>query len=162
VSGTEYQFYVEARNAVGYSVASETFSILAAIRPDAPVPPTTVNIGPRVHLSWSPPSSQPFTDYGDEIHQYKVYIQHSDESNFSFDLVNCDGENDHVVIDSCHCELPIATLQQEPFNLEIGKPVKAKVIAVNRVGDSPPTPTLGLAVSAQEPDAPVSLARWSE
>lgn len=64
----EYQFYIEARNAVGYSVPSEVFSILSAIRPDAPIPPTTVNNGSRVLLSWSPPSSQPMIDYGDEIH----------------------------------------------------------------------------------------------
>lgn len=54
------------------------------------------------------------------------------------------------------------TLQASPFNLSISKKVRARVIAVNAVGDSPASDTTGEAVSAQEPDAPVSLTRWDD
>jgi hypothetical protein len=83
---------------------------LAAIKPDAPIPPTSVNNGSRVLLNWSPPSDNPQVDYGDIIRRYKVMIARSQENEFSYDLINCDGENDHFVIDNCHCELPMTTL----------------------------------------------------
>lgn len=113
-------------------------------------------------LNWQPPSLNPTDDYGDMIRRYKVAIGSTTENEFSYDLVNCDGENDHYVIDNQHCELPMATLQAAPFNLQIGQKVKAKIIAVNNAGESPESDTSGEAVSAQEPDAPVNLLRWDQ
>lgn len=40
-SGLIYQFRVYARNSVGYGVVSESVSILTAVIPDTPMPPTT-------------------------------------------------------------------------------------------------------------------------
>lgn len=85
---------------MGYSVQSDTLTILAAIKPDAPIAPTTLNSGSRVMLNWQPPSLNPTDDYGDMIRRYKVAIGSTTENEFSYDLVNCDGENDHYVIDN--------------------------------------------------------------
>lgn len=154
-----YSFKVEARNAVGYSEPSEVFTILAAIKPDAPTSVQSTNSGSKVLLSWQAPSEDPVRDYGDSIKSYKVYIAHSDMTTYSFDLVHCDGENDHYVIEAAQCEIPMLTLQQQPFALAIGQPVMLKVVTVNSVGDSQESLTGAGAVSAQEPDAPVNLAR---
>jgi hypothetical protein len=53
----------------------------------------------------------------------------------------------------------MTTLKQEPFSLEIGKLIQVKVVAVNRVGNSPESIVGGSAVSAEIPDAPTSLTR---
>lgn len=42
----------------------------------------------------------------------------------------------------------MTTLQSEPFNLSIGQKIRAKVIAVNSVGDSPESDLTGEALSA--------------
>jgi hypothetical protein len=55
----------------------------------------------------------------------------------------------------------MSSLQKEPFSLAIGTPVIAKVVAVNRVGNSPDSLVGGSAVSAVVPDEPVSLTRDS-
>jgi hypothetical protein len=46
---------------------------------------------------------------------------HDDNESFSLDLINCDGENDQIVIQSTSCAVPLTTLQAEPFSIEIGK-----------------------------------------
>jgi hypothetical protein len=55
----------------------------------------------------------------------------------------------------------MAALQKAPFSLAIGTSVLAKVVAVNRVGNSPESLVGGSAVSAVVPDEPVSLTRDS-
>ena len=54
-SGRTYKFYIEARNTVGYSQPSVTFSILAAQVPDQPRYPDTVFNGLSVTISWPIP-----------------------------------------------------------------------------------------------------------
>jgi hypothetical protein len=97
-SGEEYQFYVEARNAIGYSGNSDIITVLAAIIPDAPFDVETINTGNVVYFSWSQPSEDPLTNYGDIIHSYQIHIAHNDGVTYSLDLVYCDGENDQIVI----------------------------------------------------------------
>ena len=109
-SGSNYKFKVEARNAVGYSVYSAEIDILAAIIPGAPSEPITYNDGTNVYLRWDAPSENPVTDYGDVIRGYKVLIRHMDTVNYSYDLLNCDGENDQSVIASGSCIIPMSTL----------------------------------------------------
>jgi hypothetical protein len=53
----------------------------------------------------------------------------------------------------------MATLQGPPFNLEYGAAVLVKVIAFNSVGDGPPSPVGGNAVSATMPGPPMMFTR---
>lgn len=94
---------------------------MAAIKPDAPLAVQTINNGSKVVISWQSPSTNQLNDYGDYIDSYKVYIMHDDNESFSLDLINCDGENDQIVIQSTSCAVPLTTLQAEPFSIEIGK-----------------------------------------
>lgn len=76
--GRSYQFKVEARNFIGYSRFSNSITILAAIKPDAPLRVQTINNGSKVVISWQAPSNNQLVDYGDYIDSYKVYIMHND------------------------------------------------------------------------------------
>jgi len=69
VLGTTYEFKVEARNEIGYSPASEIYSILHALAPEQPLAPTTVNSGTEVLISWIAPS-----DRGSAITSYTISI----------------------------------------------------------------------------------------
>jgi hypothetical protein len=109
-AGNYYKFKVYSRNAVGYSDASEEFTILAAILPGACSTPITYNDGTNVYLRWSPPSDDPVTDYGEPIRGYRVEIRHQDGVTYSIDLGSCDGENDQSVIASASCIIPMSTL----------------------------------------------------
>jgi titin len=55
--GLVYQFKVEARNAYGFSVYSDTVSILTAQVPDQPSAPTTSRSGDSIIVTWSAPNS---------------------------------------------------------------------------------------------------------
>ena len=65
-TGTTYSYYVLARNAFGYSLASTAGSWLAATAPSTPAPPVTTISGSNVIISWSPAPSangSPITSY---------------------------------------------------------------------------------------------------
>jgi hypothetical protein len=126
---------VEARNTVGYSVPSDVVTILAAVKPTKPGNPVTTNVGDQVHIDWEAPSPDAFAAFGAIIRSYEIWLQKADLA-FVSNLVDCDGENDHFVIETRHCEIPITVLQSAPFNLPIGSQVKAKIVAVNAVGKS--------------------------
>lgn len=87
IAGRTYKFYIEARNSVGYSLPSVTFSILAAQKPDAPRYPDTVFNGLSVTISWPIPF-----DGSTPITAYVINIQKAD-GGFTTDLVNCDGSS---------------------------------------------------------------------
>ena len=56
--GSTYQFKIKARNIYGFSVFSNTVSILAAQVPDQPSPaPNTTWVPDNVIVSWSIPDS---------------------------------------------------------------------------------------------------------
>jgi hypothetical protein len=44
-SGILYQFKVESRNSYGYSLSSDSVTLLCAFKPDAPATVTTTNVG---------------------------------------------------------------------------------------------------------------------
>lgn len=52
IAGTTYQFKVYSRNEEGYSLESNTVSILAAQIPDTPSAPTTTVNGDNVDITW--------------------------------------------------------------------------------------------------------------
>lgn len=53
--GKTYKFRVEARNSVGYSLASVPFAIIASQVPDKPDAPTTTRVESTIVVTWSAP-----------------------------------------------------------------------------------------------------------
>jgi hypothetical protein len=92
VRGSTYQFYVEARNIYGYSVASNTVTILAAQIPAQPAAPTTSFAADYITVSWVAPDNG-----GTEITSYTIYIRESDEQTFSVHLGDCDGTLESII-----------------------------------------------------------------
>lgn len=90
--GTTYDFTVEARNAQGYSQASEVFNILHALKPSKPNAPSLYNNGEQVIIVWTAPS-----DNGASISSYTIQIQQSDGVSYSLDTTNCDGTQATIV-----------------------------------------------------------------
>jgi hypothetical protein len=153
--GVTYYFKIEARNVIGYSGESAVFGIKAAIKPTSPTGVTTSRSLNDVILTWTPPSVDSVTDYGDVIIGYRIYFRTNVYTQYEQDLINCpDTDLDTVV-----CTLPVSALQNEPFNLALGESIYAKVIAFNTIGDSPDSsPGNGAIVSiVVAPDAPVDL-----
>lgn len=70
VLGTTYEFKVEARNEIGYSSASEIYSILHALAPEQPSAPTSENSGTDVLISWTAPGER-----GSAIASYIISIK---------------------------------------------------------------------------------------
>lgn len=68
-TGQTYVFYVEARNAVGFSVRSDLFTVIAATVPSAPTNPTTTLQNNNVIITWSAPAAN-----GQPITSYTIYI----------------------------------------------------------------------------------------
>jgi hypothetical protein len=56
ITGTTYKFYVEARNAVGFSAKSITYQIIAATVPTKPEQPTTKITDNDVTIEWNRPA----------------------------------------------------------------------------------------------------------
>jgi hypothetical protein len=54
--GITYEFTVEARNSLGYSLESDSVIIFHATAPDIPSAPTTTNSGTNIVISWTAPS----------------------------------------------------------------------------------------------------------
>jgi hypothetical protein len=102
--GSTYQFKIKARNVYGFSVFSNTVSILAAQVPDQPFPaPTTTWISDNVIVSWSIPDSG-----GSPITGYKVFLRESDDLTYSADLADCDVT---ASPQSTSCTIPVESLR---------------------------------------------------
>jgi hypothetical protein len=156
--GQTYNFRVESRNAVGYSLLSEPIAIVAAIGPSQPPAPTTSVVVNDVIISWT----VPVTDNGSPITSYKIFIQQSDEVSYSMETTHCDGA-DPTIFFSMYCAVPFTSLTVAPFNLQPGVDIYAKIVATNQIGDSvasEPGNGAQLIISTV-PDAPVQLARDS-
>jgi hypothetical protein len=52
-SGITYEFTVQARNEYGFSQPSETITLLAAFKPEAPTTVQTENFNDQVIISWA-------------------------------------------------------------------------------------------------------------
>lgn len=90
--GTTYEFKVEAKNEYGYSVYSETITLLAAYIPEVPTSVTTEIDGTQVKVLWSLPS-----DNGSPITAYKVFVQEVGTSTYTLENSDCDGTQATVI-----------------------------------------------------------------
>jgi len=76
VPGVWYVFVVEARNLVGYSLYSESTTILAAQIPDQPInlaDVPTITLRDQIGLSWSPP----VFNGGSAVIDYRIWFDDS-------------------------------------------------------------------------------------
>ena len=84
---------------------------------------------------------------------YTVSVRQSDGSTFAVDLVNCDMS---ASVETS-CVVPVATVRSEPYNLEWGSEVYAKVSAKNIYGDSAESEAANGAIIIKEPAAPLNF-----
>lgn len=131
VAGANYKFKVQARNAFGYSLWSDELIIRAAEIPLSPVSVYTIVDGDNVNINWTPDY-----DGGSPVFAFTVLIRQSDTDTYSEQTVNCDGSVSAIVT-AAQCSVPIDSLKQEPYSLDWGASVYAKVSATNLVGASP-------------------------
>jgi len=115
--------------------------------PDQPVAPVTTWVPDNVEITWQAPD-----DGGSTITGYKVFIKQKD-GGFSIDYNNCD----MLLSSSVTCSVPASALVAEPFSLDWGDSVIAKVLAVNAYGDSLESAEGNGAVILTYPGAPLDI-----
>jgi hypothetical protein len=156
VPGAIYEFKVEARNSVGYSLVSEPISILCAQAPDQPSQPVTTSSLSDIIITWD----EPWTG-GSIITSYVITFMHSDGLTYSEETSICDGSLAGTVSDRI-CTITSSTFTQAPFSHEWGSSIYVKVSATNVKGTSPTSISGNGAVIKQVPDAPLDLQNVSE
>jgi hypothetical protein len=131
VSGDNYRFKVQARNTVGYSDFSEEFTIRAAEIPTYPssVATTLDIVNEMIDVSWSAPYNG-----GSEILSYTIVLIERDGSTY-YETAECDG-TDATIISTQTCSVSVYTFIDNPYNLQWGDSIYAKVTATNIVGTS--------------------------
>ena len=127
ITGEEYMFKVEARNAAGLGPESNIEFVIAASVPATPAAPTTTNDKTNIVIEWTAPDNG-----GSEITGYEVRILHKDGINDSVETNNCDMSASTLLT----CTIPVKALIETPFLLNYGDYVEAKVAAINTVGIS--------------------------
>lgn len=87
-----------------------------------------------VRLSWDIPS----TDNGSPVEEYKIFVLESDGITYSEPAQSCDGQDPDLVASlQPSCLITFQELRSEPYLLEQGALVVAKVKAFNLNGWSP-------------------------
>ena len=127
-------FRVAARNEVGLGAYSDPLSITAATVPSQPSAPTTTLDGAEenVTIAWNLPSS----NGGVAITGYRISIETSTAGTYQEETTYCGGANSSTVTSNRSCSIPVTVLRASPFSLTTGASIKAKIIAVNAIGDS--------------------------
>lgn len=150
-AGNTYNFRVYARNTVGFSIPAQ-ISILCAQIANVPAAPITSVSGSNVVISWVAPynGATPITSY-------TITIRQSDTLTYSTQLTNCNGA-DPAIVAATTCSIPITVLRSDPFNIEWGSSIHAKVLATNIVGSTSFSADGNGAIILTVPDAPVNLA----
>lgn len=112
--------------------------------------PQTAWLTDIVMVAWQEPDNN-----GAEVTAYTITLKQGDGV-FSSDTVNCDATTGSFNNDKV-CYIPVAVFKTEPFNLEWGASVFAKVIATNIKGDSVVSDEGNGAIIIYSPDAPTNL-----
>jgi len=94
-SGTTYEFKIEARNEYGYSVFSDTITLLAAYIPEVPTSVSTEMVGDQVKVSWTVAS-----DNGSPITEIKLFFKEIGSGAYTHRSAMCDGTQASVIANS--------------------------------------------------------------
>jgi hypothetical protein len=148
--GTVYTFTVDSRNTYGYSLQSEPFVSLAAIKPQTPIDVTSTNVGSDALISWTAPN-----DNGSPITAYNIFFK-TNSNSYEKELTYCDG-SDPVIVAATSCTVPLSVFKESPFNLYEGDHIYTKVSAINDYGESVTSQVGSGATLVVVPDAPIDL-----
>lgn len=96
------------------------------------------------------------TPNGAPITHYRITFKGKD-GQFSQDINDCDGTVASIVA-AKECTILLSTLQVDPFLLEFGDSIFAKIVAVNYYGESMESDEGNGAIVLLVPDAPTGLA----
>jgi hypothetical protein len=124
-----YKFKVQARNAFGDSLYSESIDLLCATKPAVPLAPTTTTVNDQVVISWAEPD-----DMGSPITNYKVFIRQANHV-FTQEQVYCE-ERSQLILSLKACTVPLSVIRSSPYNLLLGYEIYAQVQAENFYGIS--------------------------
>lgn len=152
VSGTTYEFKVESRNAYEYSPYSDSITLLAAFKPEAPVTVTTANSLDKIVLQWSMPATN-----GSPITGYEIYIQQHASTDLAQESVECDGTTQEL-IDARSCSILLSTLTAAPYALVQDESVYVSIVSQNFYGDSAQSAKGNGGLIQLVPEAPLNLA----
>lgn len=93
------------------------------------IPPQISQQGVNVIISWVAPNSGSLA-----ISAYKVEILTADGVTFK-QTKECDGTNS-MIIANLFCSVPMQTLTQYPYNLQVQQPIRVRISASNSLGFS--------------------------
>lgn len=136
-TGTDYRFRVRAENLHGFGEYSDEVVVRADDTPAQIDPVTTTVDGQFVTVAWGVPE-----DNGSAITAYRIKIEESDGATFTEEptYVYCDGsDSDIVAMANPECQIAMAYLWTDPYNLPQGETVVATVEAYNVNGWSVPS-----------------------
>jgi hypothetical protein len=102
-------------------VDSDVLSILCATVPNAPVAPTTTNVGSSINVAWTLPATN-----GAAITGYRVFLL-ANSGSYIEESDAC--RNNAALVSSRSCLVPLTTLIAAPYSLSLGDSVYAEVIA---------------------------------
>jgi hypothetical protein len=150
-SGQTYKFKVQARNSFGLSDYSTELTLMAAFKPDQPLPPVTSVVAADVIILWQAPTAN-----GSPITSYRITIGQSN-GDFTQEMSYCDGSISSIVTDR-ECTVPLSVLTDPAvYSLSLGDSVYAKVVAINFYGESIESDGGNGATVLVVPSAPVNL-----
>jgi hypothetical protein len=134
IGGTDYQFRVRAKNALGWGDWSSIGTVAASAAPSEMAAVTT-QIDPAdalaVEISWTAP-----TNNYDALTEYEVLILQSDGVTYAEEPATCDGTGNTDMLNDRECSIPLQTLRTD-FGLVYGDLVTAKVRARNSIDFGP-------------------------
>ena len=127
-SGLSYRVRYRAKNALGYSDYSDISYILAARKPDSPLPPTVTIQGTQARIQFSLPFNG-----GSEITKAYITIRQHDGVTYTADTTNCDGTIS-TVFQARVCLIPLTFLRAAPWSLVQGDYIIGRVQYENEIG----------------------------
>jgi hypothetical protein len=150
---TTLKFRVRAYNIYGPGEFSDELIATTLLVPDQVLGVTTEHQNTNVKIQWTAPADLP----GDNSIETTYEIEVQDyNSNYQSELTHCNG-NDQNIIDNTECTIPMSAFLAEPFLLQVGDSINARVRAV--YDTEPGSYGLGSGASVQTVPSPMTDPR---